>query len=111
MILYNILFRLIPITAFIHYADPNTKKHAQSESKIVVAQPYNDFYIYATAWDSTEIKIRFDCKVYHTYPVGNAGADTNNAFRKPFYLIINFALGGSWGGGVEDKVLPQKVFD
>jgi hypothetical protein len=31
-----------------------------------------------------------------------------NAFGKPFYLLINFALGGSWGGKIDDTILPQQ---
>ena len=31
-----------------------------------------------------------------------------NPFRQPQYLLINFALGGSWGGKIDDSVLPQK---
>jgi beta-glucanase (GH16 family) len=92
----------------IHYADPQTKKHLQSGGKVVVAQPYNDFHIYSCEWDSKEIKCWFDGKPYHTFPVGKAGEDSTNAFQKPFYLLINFALGGSWSGVLDDNVLPQK---
>ena len=35
-------------------------------------------------------------------------AGPDNPFRKPHYLLINLALGGSWGGPMEDAVLPQK---
>ncbi|MGI8637258.1 MAG: glycoside hydrolase family 16 protein, partial [Segetibacter sp.] len=50
----------------VHYADPTTKKHLQSGNKVLVEKPYNDFHIYATQWDSKEIRFLFDGKVYHT---------------------------------------------
>jgi beta-glucanase (GH16 family) len=74
----------------------------------MVTGPYNDFHIYATEWDSKEIKFLFDGKVYHSFSVDKAGTDSSNPFRQPFYLLINFALGGSWGGKLDDNVLPQK---
>ena len=32
----------------------------------------------------------------------------DNPFRKPHYLLINLALGGAWGGPMDDAVLPQQ---
>ena len=37
-----------------------------------------------------------------------AGKGKDNPFRKPHYLLINLAMGGSWGGPIDDSVLPQK---
>ena len=33
-------------------------------------------------------------------------------FDKPFHLLLNIAVGGSWGGqkGVDQKVFPQKMW-
>jgi beta-glucanase (GH16 family) len=36
------------------------------------------------------------------------GTGPDNPFRKPHYLLINLALGGAWGGEIDDAVLPQK---
>jgi beta-glucanase (GH16 family) len=39
-------------------------------------------------------------------------ADTFSAwpFRDPFYLILNMAIGGNWGGakGVDDSIFPTR---
>ncbi|MCW3079871.1 glycoside hydrolase family 16 protein [Segetibacter sp.] len=91
-----------------HYADPVTRKHLQSGSKIIIAQPYNDFHIYAAEWNNDEIRCLLDGKVYYTFSLSKAGEGETNAFRKPFYLLLNFALGGSWGRTLNDAVLPQK---
>ena len=33
-------------------------------------------------------------------------------FDKPHYLILNFAIGGGWGGqkGIDDNIFPQKYY-
>lgn len=40
--------------------------------------------------------------------VKTADDQGRNPFRQPQYLLINFALGGSWAGKIDDSVLPQK---
>jgi len=33
------------------------------------------------------------------------------SFNKPFYLILNLAIGGGWGGqkGIDDAAFPQRM--
>jgi len=40
--------------------------------------------------------------------VKTADDQGQNPFRQPQYLLVNFALGGSRGGKIDDSVLPQK---
>ena len=88
-----------------HY--PSANGPASNGSKVETMQPYNGFHVYGLEWDSTEMKISFDSTVYQTFPVNDATLNGDNPFRKPFYLLINLALGGAWGGPVADSVLPQ----
>jgi beta-glucanase (GH16 family) len=32
-------------------------------------------------------------------------------YDQPFYLILNIAIGGSWGGskGIDDAIFPQRM--
>ena len=50
----------------------------------------------------------FDQQKYFTFRLDDAGTGPDNPFRKPQYLILNLALGGSWGGPMDDSVLPQQ---
>ncbi len=88
-----------------HY--PSANGPASNGTKTETMQAYNDFHVYGLEWDSTEMKISFDSTVYQTFPVNDATLNGDNPFRKPFYLLINLALGGAWGGPVADSVLPQ----
>ena len=89
----------------IHYAVAG--KHRSDGGKLETAKPYAAFHIYASEWYPDHIDFFFDGKKYHTARTDKAGQGQDNPFRKPHYLLINFALGGSWGGPIDDTVLPQ----
>lgn len=94
------------IHATIHYKDEQSGKKTKNGSRIKVKNLYDDFHIYSVEWDSTAIRFFYDSNVYYTFNVSEAGNDSNNPFRKPFYLLINLAVGGSWGGAIDDSALP-----
>ena len=64
--------------------------------------------IYSLMSTSNGIDFYFDKTNYFTFYIEDADPGKDNRFRKPFYLLINLALGGSWGGPIDDSVLPQK---
>lgn len=97
------------VFATVHYADTATRKTKKKQgSKLDVQAPFNDFHIYAVEWDSTAIRFYYDQKAYYTFSVDEAGTRADNPFKKPFYLLLNLALGGEWGGPIDDSVLPGK---
>jgi beta-glucanase (GH16 family) len=59
-------------------------------------------------WDADRIDFFFDGMKYHSAAIEKAGEGSSNPFRQPHYLILNFALGGDWGGPIDDSVLPQQ---
>lgn len=95
----------------IHYRkEDSPEKHGSSHNKIQALRPYDDFHLYTLEWDSTQIKIFFDNKLYHLFDLKNADTNGDNPFRKPFYILLNLALGGAWGGNIDDTNLPQSFF-
>ena len=56
------------------------------------------------------IKVYFDDTLYFTYQNENSGKDAW-PFDQKFYLILNIAVGGAWGGqqGVDADVFPQTL--
>ena len=52
-----------------------------------------------------------DKQLYFGYKNDGSGYDSW-PFDKPHYLILNLAIGGSWGGqqGVAEDLLAQKYF-
>ncbi|MBN2348095.1 MAG: family 16 glycosylhydrolase [Bacteroidales bacterium] len=69
----------------------------------------NDFHIYAIEWDPDTIRWYVDEYLFGSYR--RAGRDWQYwPFDKEFYIILNFAVGGNWGGaeGVDESVFPQR---
>lgn len=83
-------------------------RHQSDSSVMATARPYDSFHVYAIEWSPDRIDFFFDNKKYHSVLLDAAGKGEDNPFRKPHFLLINFALGGSWGGPIDETVLPQK---
>ncbi len=69
--------------------------------------PYADFHIYAIEWFTDRIDFYYDTTKYFTYSKSSGVWP----FDKPQYIILNIAVGGSWGGqqGVDDSIYPLKM--
>lgn len=93
------------VFATVHYADENTKKHVSKYGPIdLKISPNMDFHKYSVEWDDKGFKFFYDDQLYYSTPVYNSG----ETFKKPFYLLINLALGGKFAGPIDDIALPQK---
>jgi len=69
-----------------------------------------EFHIYAMEWDSEEI--RMYCDDIHYFSFKNEHKTVNEwPFDKPFYMILNVAVGGSWGAvqGIDSLAFPQEM--
>jgi beta-glucanase (GH16 family) len=71
-----------------------------------------EFHTYGVIWTKDEIKFYIDSpeNIKNTYAPKEKNVD-NWPFDQPFYLIMNFAVGGTWGGreGVDDTIFPQSM--
>ena len=94
------------VHATVHFSKDG--KHASKGGKLAAPAPFNDFHLYAVEWFPDRMDFFFDQQKYFTFKLDDAGVGPDNPFRRPHYLLINLALGGSWGGPMDDSVLPQK---
>jgi beta-glucanase (GH16 family) len=94
------------VHATVHYRKDG--KHASSGSALKVDRPWDDFHTYAVEWTPEKMDFYFDNTKYHTFEVANAEDAGQNPFHKPQYLLINLALGGAWGGKIDDSLFPQR---
>lgn len=63
------------------------------------------FHVYTAEWTPTSIKISVDGNMFYTF-ANNA----NTAFNQPFFILLNFAMGGTFGGPV-DPAFNSAVFE
>jgi beta-glucanase (GH16 family) len=63
---------------------------------INVPNSNTEFHIYTANWTATYIKFYVDDVLYYTFQNSD-----KFPFHKNFYLIVNLAMGGNWGGDVD----------
>ena len=86
--------------------------HVHSNGTQVTHEMYckgaeGEFHKYAIEWTHEKITTIVDGKVQLTYANHNLGRD-DWPYDDPFYVILNLAWGGDWGGaqGVDESKLP-----
>lgn len=74
-----------------------------------IDSPETKFYVYSVEWDAEKMVFAVDNEVYFTYENEKSGDDAW-PFDKPQYLLLNLAIGGSWGGqkGIDDEIFPVR---
>ncbi len=106
-IMENVGYDPATIHGTIHTEAYNHLKGTQRGASTEVPGCSEGFHLYAVEWEPDEIRFYADGKHFFTFP--NEGATYREwPFDKPFHLILNVAVGGSWGGqhGVDDSVFP-----
>lgn len=98
------------IHANIHTKKYNHTKGTGKGDKRTIKRPYDDFHVWALEWTDTRLEIFVDDEKLFAYEKESNDPDVW-PFDKPHYLILNLAIGGSWGGqkGVDDEIFPQKL--
>jgi beta-glucanase (GH16 family) len=70
----------------------------------------DDFHVYSIDWSPDQIRWRVDGTQYkslspHDLPIGSKWV-----FDHPFFIILNFAVGGAWPGDPDaTTIFPQKM--
>ncbi len=108
-IMENVGFDPLRIVGSIHTAAYNHTIGTQKSANVTVANPWEDFHVYAMEWFADRIDIFVDGQKYFTFRNEGTGSRTW-PFDKPQYLLINLAIGGSWGGqrGIDDARFPHQ---
>lgn len=63
---------------------------------IVIDDVSTEFHVYEVEWDENEIRWFVDDVQFHSVP-----NDANMPFNKDFFILINFAMGGTFGGDID----------
>jgi beta-glucanase (GH16 family) len=67
----------------------------------------DQFHVFSIIWDESRIQWLVDGQSYHELDITAPGLD---AFRAPFFFIINLAVGGDWAGAPDSSTeFPQTL--
>ncbi len=94
----------------VHYEGTDGSGHQSRGKKVsTIMNPFSKFIKFTLVWTPEKLEWYANDIKYHEY---KKPADDHRVwpFNKKFYLILNLAYGGSWGGynGVDDSKLPHK---
>ena len=82
--------------------------HQSKGDKIKIDDYVDTFHVYAMEWMKTGLEFFVDDRSYFTYPYEGPSTWT---FDRRMYLLLNLAIGGSWGGqkGVDEFGFPCRM--
>jgi len=100
---------------YIH-SSVHTKKYnhiigTQKTDTLIVKDASEKFHVYKADWTPEKIDVYIDDQKFFTY---ENKEKTYEAwpFDQPYYIILNLAVGGFWGGkeGIDDSIFPLKYY-
>jgi len=98
------------IHASAHSKDYQWQKQTQKTATIVVPDVNKEFHSYILEWTPNVLKAFVDDSLYFEYQNEGLG-ESKWPYNKPFYLILNVAVGGAWGSveGIYEDAFPQTM--
>lgn len=98
------------IHASAHSRDYQWQKGTQKTGTTDVPDATNAFHTYTLEWSADALRAFVDDRLFFEYENEGLGW-TKWPYDKPFYLIMNVAVGGAWGGaeGVDETAFPQTM--
>ena len=68
------------------------------------------FHLYAVEWAPNDIKFFFDNKLISERTPADLPAGTTWVYDRPFFIILNIAVGGNWPGNPDETTtFPQQM--
>lgn len=91
----------------IHTEAYNHTKGTQKSTNRIIATAMSEFHKYRVDWTPYAVRGYFDDEFIFEFVNEGRGSSTW-PFDKKFHLLLNLAIGGSWGGvdGVDDTIFP-----
>lgn len=98
------------IHATIHTEAYNHKIKTQKAGQKKVDDAFTNFHVYAVEWSEEKLDFYIDDEVIFTYKNENTGYKVW-PFDIDYYLILNIAIGGDWGGlkGIDPDICPARM--
>ena len=86
----------------------NHARGTQRGAQISLPTACSHFHNYQLHWTPDTITVGVDGRAFMRIRNDQPGGHGAWPFDKPFYLILNLAMGGDWAGAPDDAALPQR---
>ena len=98
------------IHASAHSTDYQWQKGTQQTDTIHISDVADKFHSYIWEWTPELMRAYVDDQLYFEYKNEGLG-ESKWPYIKPFYLILNVAVGGAWGSveGIDAEAFPQTM--
>lgn len=96
----------------VHTEAYNHAKGTQKGQQTPVPDATSAFHKYAIDWTAEQISFFVDDINYYTVSRAELGSQPAQwPFTQPFFLLLNVAVGGNWGGqkGVDETIWPRRL--
>ena len=92
----------------VHSTELNSNNQPNRYASSAPIQNPEDWHVYAFEWQPDRLMWYIDDELQFTVVRSRVYSDSNWPFNKDFYLLLNFAFGGGWGGreGIDPEALP-----
>lgn len=98
------------VHASVHTRKYNHVRRTHRTARTPVPGVATGFHVYAIDWTPDRIETSIDGRVFFTFARERGGGRAAWPFDGPQHLLLNVAVGGTWGGrqGVDDATLPYR---
>lgn len=96
------------VSSSIHCKSYNHSIGTQQTKETLIPTAQTEFHVYALEWTEDFIRTLIDGKELFYFANDKKNNKSTWPFNAPFYLKLNLAWGGNWGGaqGVDETALP-----
>ena len=85
----------------------NTGQEMFVRAEKIIEKPFEDFHTYAMQWAPDKIQFFIDEEMYFEFPMQSQ----HPPFDKPFFLLLNLAVGGHWTDGYVAPGFTQATYE
>ncbi len=84
------------------------KKYLSKGSKLLFDDLSRTYHVYGMERKGNQVELFVDDTIYFKFTVPQTAYP--GSFTGSLYLLLNTAIGGSWGGEIDDTIFPQKFY-